>query len=225
MIRGAASPAITGMDRAISVPSATMITIVSTRPCGSITVSSSGSGAAPPLTHRSAFRTTTKSYWRAERAWRKARRHPNSRRRRLQRFAQQRGVWNFVWWRRLFYFSRWPLRSIFCPSRSPHGTEFSREYTTRLRLIPEALRVAGEFLPAFVTSWWIDSFAAHPITFLVSAVLVAVPIFFGLRLETAIQDRMLDAWRGTRRPPTSLTRFWTSLRFSGRPRGTGRGCV
>jgi hypothetical protein len=41
----------------------------------------------------------------------------------------------------------------------------------------------------------------------VSAILVAVPIFFGLRLETAIQDRMLDAWRGTSRPPTSLTRL------------------
>lgn len=122
----------------------------------------------------------------------------------IQRFAQQRGVWNYVWWRRLFYFLTVAASVHLLSFPLTHGTEFSREYTTRLRLIPEALRVAGEFLPAFVTSWWIDSFAAHPITFLVSAVLVAIPIFFGLRLETAIEDRMLDAWRGTSRPPTSL---------------------
>lgn len=104
----------------------------------------------------------------------------------IQRFAQQRGVWNFVWWRRLFYFLTVAASVHLLSFPLTHGTEFSREYTTRLRLIPEALRVAGEFLPAFVTSWWIDLFAAHPITFLVSAVMVAVPIFFGLRLETAI---------------------------------------
>jgi hypothetical protein len=83
--------------------------------------------------------------------------------------------------------------------------ESSREYTTRLRLIPEALRVAGEFLPSFVSTWWIDSFAANPITFLVSAVLVVIPILIGLRLETGIQDRMLAAWQRTNPPRSWLT--------------------
>ena len=122
-----------------------------------------------------------------------------------QRFTQQQGVWNFVWWRRVSYFLTVAASIHLAAFPLFYGMENSREYTTRLRLIPEALRVAGEFLPSFVSTWWIDSFAANPITFLVSAVLVAFPILIGLRLETAIEDRMLAAWRRTNFPRNWLT--------------------
>lgn len=122
-----------------------------------------------------------------------------------RRLVQQERVWNFVWWRRVFYFLT-VLASIHLAAFPLfHGTEISREYTTRLRLIPETLRAVGEFLPGFVNTWWVQSFAANPITFLVSAVLVAIPILVGLRLETAIQDRMLAAWRGISLPQNWLT--------------------
>jgi hypothetical protein len=122
-----------------------------------------------------------------------------------QRLAQQQGVWNFVWWRRVFYFLTVAASIHLVAFPLFHGMENSREYTTRLRLIPEALRVAGEFLPSYSTGW-IESFAANPITFLVSAALVAFPILISLRLETAIEDRMLAAWRRTNFPRNWLTR-------------------
>lgn len=122
-----------------------------------------------------------------------------------KRFARQQGVWNFVWWRRVFYFLTVAASIHLATFPLFHGVENSREYTTRLRLIPEALRVVGEFLPGFVTTWWIDSFAANPITFLVSVAFVAFAIVVGLRLETAIQDRMLAAWKGIDHPENWLT--------------------
>jgi uncharacterized protein (DUF2235 family) len=125
----------------------------------------------------------------------------------VQRFTKQQGAWNFVWWRRLFYFVTVAASLHLVTFPLFHGTDNSREYTTRLRLIPESLRAAGEFLPDFVNTWWIGSFAANPITLLFSALFVAVPILVGLRLETAIQDRMLAAWRGTNLPRNWLTRI------------------
>jgi hypothetical protein len=122
-----------------------------------------------------------------------------------QRFAQQQGVWNFVWWRRVFYFVTVGASIHLVAFPLFYGVETAREYTTRLRLISEALRVAGEFLPGFISTWWIDSFAANPITFFVSVVLVAFPILVGLRLATAIQDRMLAAWRATNPSQNWLT--------------------
>ena len=110
------------------------------------------------------------------------------------RFNEQQGVWNFLWWRRVFYFLTVVASAHLFAFPIFYGTENSREYITRLRIVPEALRVAGEFLPGFVSTWWIDFFAANPLTFVISVILVAVPIVIGLRLETAIQDRMLAAW-------------------------------
>src|SRR6202035_502813 len=64
-----------------------------------------------------------------------------------QRFTQQQGVWNFVWWRRVFYFLTVAASIHLAAYPLFYGMDNSREYTPRLRLIPEALRVAGEFLP------------------------------------------------------------------------------
>ena len=116
------------------------------------------------------------------------------------RFAQQQGAWNFVWWRRLFYFLTVAASIHLVAFPLFHGADPVREYTTRLRLIPEALRIAGEFLPGFVTTWWIDSFATNPPAFLIAVALLAIFMWFGLRLETGIQDRMLAAWHG-KSPP------------------------
>lgn len=117
-----------------------------------------------------------------------------------KRFEQQQGAWNFVWWRRLFYFLTVAASIHIFAFPLFHGADPAREYTTRLRLVPEVLRVAGEFLPGFVTTWWIDSFATNPAAFLVAILFVAIFIWFGLRLETGIQDRMFSAWHG-KSPP------------------------
>ena len=123
-----------------------------------------------------------------------------------ERVVQQEGVWNFIWWRRVVYFLTVATSVHLIVFPVLYGTENSREYVTRLRLVPEALRVVGEFLPGFVTTWWIDPFAANPLTFVVSIAVVALSILFGLRLETAIQDRMLAAWGKTVFSENWLTR-------------------
>lgn len=122
-----------------------------------------------------------------------------------QRFELQQGAWNFVWWRRLFYFLTVAATIHLVAFPLFYGVDSAREYTTRLRLIPEILRVAGEFLPGFVTTWWIDSFATNPIKFLVSVIAIIGPIFLGLRLGTATADRMLAAWRGAEASESWLT--------------------
>ncbi|MGE5303889.1 MAG: DUF2235 domain-containing protein [Alphaproteobacteria bacterium] len=128
-----------------------------------------------------------------------------------QRFIQQQGVWNFVWWRRAFYFLTVAASIHLAAFPIFYGIENSREYITRIRVLPEALRVIGEFMPGFVSTWWIDSYAANPITFLVSVLCVALPILAGLRLETAIQDRMLAAWCGASPEQNWLTRALDSV--------------
>jgi hypothetical protein len=140
-----------------------------------------------------------------------------------QRSAQQ-GAWNFVWWRRLLYFLTVGATLHLVAFPLFYGVDSAREYTTRLRLIPEILRVAGEFLPGFVTTWWIDSFATNPFKFLVSVIAIIVPIFFGLRLGTRTQDRMLAAWRGTEAQKAGSPMPWMSFKLSGPPRGIGQPC-
>ncbi len=130
-----------------------------------------------------------------------------------QRFGLQRAVWNLVWWRRVFYFLTVAASIHLFAFPLFHTVDTAREYTTRLRIIPEALRIVGEFLPGFVTEWWLDAFATNPITFLVSIVLVALPILAGLRLATAIEDRMLCAWQRQAPPHTLLTRAMDLVQY------------
>jgi T6SS, Phospholipase effector Tle1-like, catalytic domain len=65
-----------------------------------------------------------------------------------QRFARQQGAWNFVWWRRLLYFLTVAATIHLVAFPLFYGVDSAREYTTRLRLIPEILRVAVNFCPA-----------------------------------------------------------------------------
>jgi hypothetical protein len=81
-----------------------------------------------------------------------------------------------------------------------YKTNPAAEFETRLRIVPEAIRTVGEFLPGFVTTWWLDSIATNTREFLLSILVVAVFTILGLRLVTTIKDRMLAAWQ--RQVPT-----------------------
>jgi hypothetical protein len=67
------------------------------------------------------------------------------------------------------------------------------EYTTSFRFVSEAVRIVGTFLPGFVTTWWLDSYATNPKTLLISIGVVLLLTLWGSRVHTLIEDRMLAA--------------------------------
>lgn len=128
-----------------------------------------------------------------------------------KRHELQQLAWNIVWWRRVIYFLTVAASVHLLAFPLFYGVDPSGEYTTPLRFVSEAVRIAGEFLPGFVTTWWLDSFATNPFTFLASVVLVALLIGLGLRLKTMIEDRMLDAWRRRAPPRSAVTAVLDSV--------------
>ena len=111
------------------------------------------------------------------------------------RYQLQQRVWNAVWWKRVVYFLTViaTLNLVLFPLF--HKTSPAAEYETPLRIVPEAIRVIGEFLPGFVTTWWLDSFATNTREFLLSVLAIAAFTILGLRLAVTIKDRMLAAWQ------------------------------
>jgi hypothetical protein len=93
------------------------------------------------------------------------------------------------------------------------------EYMTSFRFVSEAVRIVGTFLPSFVTTWWLDSYATNPKTLLISIGVVVLLTLWGSRLHTLIEDRMLAAWRNVDPPRsaamTVIDRFVRSPRTAG----------
>ena len=77
-----------------------------------------------------------------------------------------------------------------------HQTDRPAEFSTPLRFVSEALRLAGGFMPGFF-KWWIDAYATNPGTFTIGAILVAFFIWLGVSLGGSINDRMRIYWRST----------------------------
>lgn len=119
--------------------------------------------------------------------------------------AQER-VWDLVWWRRLVYFLTLAASGHLALFPLLHRTERANEFSTPLRLVSDAVRAVGAFLPAF-TEWWIDAFASRPGTFLIGLVLLVLVMRTGVGLGYRINDRMLALWHTILRsdsvPPTS----------------------
>ena len=112
-----------------------------------------------------------------------------------KRYELQQFAWDLVWWRRIAYFLTViaSLHLIVFPLI--YRTSTPEEYTTSFRLVSEAVRVMGAFLPGFVTTWWLDSFATRPRELLIAILFIVLFTMCGSRLHTLIEDRMLAAWR------------------------------
>lgn len=113
------------------------------------------------------------------------------------RCAAQEAIWNIVWQRRIVYFltvfSTIYLVAYPLLSAKPSSAEFS----TRLPLISTAVRLLGNVLPG-IASTWIDAYARDPSHFLFVGGIVAMLIYLGSRLGTAIRSRMQVVWRQNR---------------------------
>jgi uncharacterized protein (DUF2235 family) len=109
------------------------------------------------------------------------------------RVAGQDATWNLVWKRRVIYFitvfaslhlALYPFYRLTYPAN---------ELESQLRLVSDAIRLFGAFLPSGAKRW-LDAYAQDPAWFLVSAAWVAILILFGSSLGSQITDRMRRIW-------------------------------
>ncbi len=113
------------------------------------------------------------------------------------RCTAQETIWNIVWQRRIVYFltvfSTIYLVAYPLFSAKPSSAEFS----TRLPMISTAVRLLGNVLPG-IASTWIDAYARDPSHFVFVGGLVALLIYLGSQLGTAIRSSMQVVWRQNR---------------------------
>jgi uncharacterized protein (DUF2235 family) len=110
------------------------------------------------------------------------------------RATLQERVWDLVWGRRIVYFLT--LGASFQLALFPilHPGTPADEFSTPYRLVSEAVRTVGGFLPGFA-GWWIDAFAMRPGAFVLSLVPVVVLVSAGVGLGRRITGRMHEMWR------------------------------
>jgi hypothetical protein len=110
------------------------------------------------------------------------------------RCSKQEEIWNYVWRRRVIYFTTvfaslyiaiYPLSRII-PA--------SGEFRSGLSFVSAAVRAIGQVLPGALAPW-IDAYARDPSHFLVLGLLVALLIWLGVWLGGKIRDRMERVWR------------------------------
>jgi uncharacterized protein (DUF2235 family) len=106
----------------------------------------------------------------------------------------QEGVWDLVWWRRLVYFATLGASAYLALFPLLHQIVRAREFSTPLRLVSDAVRVAGVFLPEFA-NWWLDAYAAAPGWFLAGVLLLMVFMSIGVMLGGMINGAMHAIWR------------------------------
>jgi uncharacterized protein (DUF2235 family) len=119
----------------------------------------------------------------------------------------QEQVWNIVWWRRIVYFLTVFASLHLLVFPLVHQTSPAEEFSTPFRFVSETVRIAGAFLPRFVTVWWLDSFAANPRTLLIGVVVVVGLIWLGAYLGGVITDKMRSIWRGDPSPDPGPIKF------------------
>lgn len=110
------------------------------------------------------------------------------------RASVQERVWDFVWWRRVVYFATLGASGYLALFPLLHRIDRADEFSTPLRLVSEAVRVVGAFLPAFV-GWWLDAFASNPARFLVGVLVLVGFMTTGVVLGGKINGAMLAIWR------------------------------
>ncbi len=118
------------------------------------------------------------------------------------RCAKQEEIWNYVWRRRIVYFTTvfaslymamYPLSRVIPPSG---------EFDNGLSLVSGAIRAVGQTLPGALSPW-IDAYSRDPSHFLVLGALVVILISLGVWLGGKIRDRMERVWRSAAAAPLS----------------------
>ena len=106
---------------------------------------------------------------------------------------QHEHVWNWVWWRRVFYFLTVlaTLALVAMPLIWPALPKGA--CTSPYCFASNAIDVVAAFLPAFATTWT-DSFASHPGVFMLISILVLSGLAIGAFLDIQVRDSMRSVW-------------------------------
>jgi len=121
----------------------------------------------------------------------------------VQRALAQEHVWNWVWLRRIVYFSTVgaTLWLVLFPLLS--GAQEADEFNSRIRWVSDLVRFAGGFLPD-AASTWIDGYARAPAAFSALVILVIVLLSLGTRIAGRTSNLMASIWQKTPDAPTGL---------------------
>jgi hypothetical protein len=111
----------------------------------------------------------------------------------LARCAQQEDVWDTVWRKRGIYFlTVFATGYLLIYPLYRDGYDFQEHYTP-LRLVSDAIRLTGTFVPTFFNRW-LDAYARDPFWFIACVALVAFLTAMGSELVGSIHDRMRLIW-------------------------------
>jgi uncharacterized protein (DUF2235 family) len=129
------------------------------------------------------------------------------------RHAQQEGVWNIVWRRRVIYFlTVFASLYLFLYPLIRDNYAF-QEKVTRLRIVSDTIRLLDAFVPTGAARW-LDGYARDPAWFLIWVGVVAFLIWYASTLKSGINSRMRHIWEsfipGTppRPSPSPAGRIW-----------------
>jgi uncharacterized protein (DUF2235 family) len=109
------------------------------------------------------------------------------------RGSSQESIWNIVWRRRAIYFLT-VFTSLYLATYPLYQrTDATGEFTTALRLVSDAIRLAGTVLPNAALPW-LNAYAIEPDWFLLVGLIVGALIYIGSKLGANITDRMNIIW-------------------------------
>jgi uncharacterized protein (DUF2235 family) len=110
-----------------------------------------------------------------------------------RRHEVQESVWNVVWRRRAIYFLT-VFASLYMAFYPLLRESYSYQVmVTRLRIVSDAIRLLGAFLPSGA-SRWIDGYARDPAWFLLWVGVIAFLISYASTLKLEINSRMRRIW-------------------------------
>ena len=131
-----------------------------------------------------------------------------------RRYQEQESIWNAVWRRRAIYFLTVFASAYLALYPLIRESYAYQEMATRLRIIADAIKLVGNFLPSGADRW-IQGYARDPAWFLLWAAAIAFLIWYGSTLKTDITSRMRRIWdrslpgRPSATSVTSLGGGWT----------------
>ena len=108
-------------------------------------------------------------------------------------FDEQKSIWNAVWRRRAIYFLT-VFASVYLALYPLIRESYAyQELATRLRIVADAIKLIGNFLPSGADRW-IQGYARDPAWFLLWAAIIAFLIWYGSTIKTDITSRMRRIW-------------------------------
>jgi len=90
----------------------------------------------------------------------------------------QETVWNLVWKRRVVYFATVAASLYLAIYPLARALPRAFEYETPLRVVSDAIRLAGTLLPGLAAPW-LNGYARDPVSFVIGAAVVALLILWG----------------------------------------------